>query len=89
MNFVGCRQVAHKINGAINAAPADAVDGVTTYEVTAVPLETQTIEAWKAEVAAKAAAAAAPPKAEEMMGETEEKKEGEEMMMGEGDKMEE
>jgi len=82
MNFVGCRQVAHKINGAINAAPADAVDGVTTYEVTAVPIEVQTVEAWKAEVAAAAEAAkaaASAPKAEEKKeGETEEKKEGEE-----------
>jgi hypothetical protein len=82
MKFVGCRQVAHKINGAINAAPADAVDGVTTYEVTAVPLETQTVEAWKAEVAARAAAAANPPKAEEMMMGAE----GEMMMEGEDKK---
>jgi hypothetical protein len=88
MKFVDCRQVAHKINGAINAAPGDAVDGVTTYEVTAVPIETQTIEAWKAEVAARAAAAAAPKEEEKKEGDMEEKKEGEEEKKDEEPKME-
>lgn len=69
MAFLGCRQVAHKVNGTIDAAVNEAVDGVWNYKVTAVPIDhTKTIEAWKAEVkaAGEAAKAAAEKKPEEM-----------------------
>lgn len=79
-NFLGCRQVAHKINGEI-AKAGETKDGVTTYEVTASPMEAQTIKEW--DEAIKAAAAAA--KAATDKPATEEKKEGE----GEEDKGEE
>lgn len=58
MNFVGCRQVAHKINGTIGAAGNEA-DGVTLYEVTAAHMETKTVKQWDDDVKAAAAAALA------------------------------
>lgn len=85
MNFLGCRQVAHKVNGTIDAAGTEA-DGVWTYKVTAAPMDEKTVEQWKADVAAAAAAAKAAgdakPEGDKMEGEMMEgeKKEGEEMM---------
>lgn len=78
--FLGCRQVAHKINGEI-AKIGETADGVTTYEVTAAHMEEQTVKQW--DEAIKAAAAAA--KAATDKPAAEEKKEGE----GEEDKAEE
>jgi hypothetical protein len=59
MAFLGCRQVAHKVNGTIDAAVNEASStGVWNYKVTAVPIDhTKTIETWKADVAAAAEAA--------------------------------
>jgi hypothetical protein len=92
MAFLGCRQVAHKVNGTIDAAGTEA-DGVWTYKVTAAPMEEKSVQQWKDDVAAAAAAAKAAKdaKPEEMMGGDMmegEKKEGEEMMGGDAMMME-
>jgi hypothetical protein len=62
MNFVGCRQVAHKINGTVDAAGVET-DGVTLYNVTAAHMDTKTVQQWKDDVKAAADAAAAAAKA--------------------------
>jgi hypothetical protein len=43
--FAGCRQIVHRLNGTI--AGGEEASGVFTYQVTAVKLEEQTVEAWK------------------------------------------
>lgn len=80
MNAVSCRQVAHKIDGSINAAGVEE-NGVTTYEVTAEPMDKEkTMKAWEDEVKAKAAAAASKgdAKPEEKKEEEGEKKDNDE-----------
>lgn len=83
MNFVGCRQVAHKINGTVDAAGVET-DGVTVYNVTAAHMDTKTVQQWKDDVKAAAdaaaAAASAAKDAPKMEGDApaDDKKEGEE-----------
>jgi hypothetical protein len=54
--FAGCRQIVHRLNGAI--AGGDAVDEIKVFQVTAAKLEAQTVEEWKK--AKEATPAAAP-----------------------------
>lgn len=73
-SFAGCRQITHRLNGAI--AGGEEADGVHVYQVTAKALEAQTVADWKKarEAPAEPVAAAAPAEEAPKEGEMEAEK---------------
>lgn len=85
--FVNCRQVAHRLNGSIEAAGVAGDNGVTTYKVVAAAISAQSVADWTAALAAAGAAGAAgADKADDKKEEDAEKKdEGEAEKKDEGE----